>query len=165
VAVSDQPRQTPAHIAYSEQLKVPFRWYLAGLCVGILLAAEFAFALNGWVALVPVVLLVPASLAVVRKFSTGRLVVADGRLTAGDAALELTSVRQTFALAPDGLRRLVGRHADPAAHLYIRSWIGPGVQLILDPDGQDEDATVPYWVVSTRHPDRLISAVTAAQAD
>ena len=32
--------------------------------------------------------------------------------------------------------------------------------LVLDAEAQDEDATVPYWVVSTRHPDRLIAALT-----
>ncbi|MDQ1721767.1 MAG: hypothetical protein QOI26_1501, partial [Pseudonocardiales bacterium] len=73
------------------------------------------------------------------------------------------------------LRRLVGRHSDPLAFTYIRSWIGPGVQLVLrrrdraassevagqaDPDALPaERYPEPYWVVSSRHPDRLLAAL------
>jgi hypothetical protein len=65
------------------------------------------------------------------------------------------------AIALDGptLRRVVGREGDPAAYLSIRPWIGPGVQLWLD----DEDDPTPYWIVSSRHPQRLVSAVRAAR--
>ena len=50
------------------------------------------------------------------------------------------------------LRRVVGREGDPAAFVSIRSWIGPGVQLWLD----DPEDPTPYWVVSTRHPQRVV---------
>ena len=41
------------------------------------------------------------------------------------------------------------------AFVAIRPWIGPGVQIILD----DPDDPTPYWVVSTRHPRRLMAAM------
>jgi hypothetical protein len=50
---------------------------------------------------------------------------------------------------------VVGREGDPAAFVSIRPWIGPGVQVWLD----DADDPTPYWIVSSRHPDRLVTAV------
>jgi hypothetical protein len=56
------------------------------------------------------------------------------------------------------LRLVVGREGDPAAFVSIRPWIGPGVQVWID----DEDDPTPYWVVSSRHPERLVKALHAA---
>ena len=54
-------------------------------------------------------------------------------------------------------RRVLGPHLDPAAFVLHRGWIGPVVRLRqTDP----EDPT-PYWVFSTRHPDRLVEALRA----
>jgi hypothetical protein len=41
----------------------------------------------------------------------------------------------------------------------IRPWIGPGVQVWVD----DADDPTPYWVVSSRHPDRLVRALRATR--
>jgi hypothetical protein len=53
------------------------------------------------------------------------------------------------------LRRVVGREGDPAAFVSIRPWIGPGVQVWLD----DPEDPTPYWVVSSRHPARVVEAL------
>ena len=36
-----------------------------------------------------------------------------------------------------------------------RAWVGPMVLLVLD----DPDDPTPYWLVSSRHPDRVLAAL------
>lgn len=47
----------------------------------------------------------------------------------------------------------LGRQLDPAAYVVHRAWVGPLILVVLD-DPDDP----PYWLVSTRHPDRSSSA-------
>ena len=119
--------------------------------------------------------LLPLALLVVWRLSAGRITVAAGTLLAGDRGLPVADIEQAIDLTASELRRLVGRHGDPLAHTYIRSWIGPGVQLVLRAPASavgpsrrriepelDERFPEPYWVLSTRHPDRLLAALHAA---
>jgi hypothetical protein len=41
-----------------------------------------------------------------------------------------------------------------------RSWIGPVVRI----ETRDPARPVPYWVVSTRHPEQLVAALGATRA-
>ena len=49
----------------------------------------------------------------------------------------------------------LGRQLDPAAFVLHRNWVGPMVLLVLD----DPDDPTPYWLASSRHPDRVLSAL------
>lgn len=158
---------------YCERLRTPWWWYLGAVAVSVLLGAEFGVAVPGWLAWVPFALLLPGSLLVVRRLSSGTVSVQGSTLTAGARRLDLAELEQAIDLDAAELRRLVGRHSDPLAYTYIRSWIGPGVQLVLRPaprgsTGRPADPEAPeaypepYWVVSSRHPDRLLAALRAA---
>jgi Protein of unknown function (DUF3093) len=80
----------------------------------------------------------------------------------------VTEIEQSYRLNPAALRRLVGRHGDPLAFTYIRPFVGPGVQLVLNRPVADQDDPTglrePYWVLSSRHPDRLLAALEAARS-
>jgi Protein of unknown function (DUF3093) len=65
-----------------------------------------------------------------------------GRVTAVDAATA---------------RRLRGRDADVRAYLCVRSWVPRAVVVEVT----DIDDPHPYWLVSTRRPDQLVSALHA----
>jgi hypothetical protein len=148
---------------YYERLRTPWWFYFVAVLVAVLLGAEFALAVSGWVTWVPLLILLPASVLVVWRMSSGRIEVTDSELLAGDRALPLRSVERAIGLSGTELRRLVGRHGDPTAFVFIRSWIGPGVQLVLANDkGRDPADSEPYWVVSTRHPGRLLAGLAAA---
>jgi hypothetical protein len=139
---------------------------LGAVAVSVLLGLEFAVAISGWIAWVPFALLLPATLLVVWRLSSGFIAVDGGTLRAGERSLALAEVEQVIDLSATELRRLVGRHSDPLAFSYIRSWVGPGVQLVLRPpaDPQPEQRyPEPYWVLSTRHPDRLQAALNAGR--
>jgi Protein of unknown function (DUF3093) len=159
---------------YFERLRTPWWWYLGAVGVSVLLGLEFAVAISGWIAWVPFAILLPLSLLVVWRLSSGSLTITGGTLRAGDRDLDLSRVEQLIDLSATELRRLVGRHGDPLAYTFIRSWVGPGVQLVLrppadwaagEPDEPEGRYPEPYWLVSTRHPDRLLAAVRAAAAN
>jgi hypothetical protein len=162
---------------YVEQLRTPWWWYLGAVGVAVLLSLEFAVAIPAWLAWTPFAVLLPAGLLFVWRLSSGRIAVTSDTVRAGARSIAVADIEQAIDLTAAELRRLVGRHGDPLAYTYIRSWIGPGVQVVLRPPAArtpdagtdslpapDERYPEPYWVLSTRHPDRLLAALHAASA-
>jgi Protein of unknown function (DUF3093) len=144
---------------YRETLRTPWWWYPVALSVAILLAAEFqvaGYSLTDWI---PFLTLVPLSVAVVWWIGRSRLTISRTELTIRDARLPLRSVSGVVALDARTLRRVIGREGNPRAFVAIRPWIGPGIQLQLD----DPDDPTPYWVISTRHPDRVMTLLRDAR--
>jgi len=64
-------------------------------------------------------------------------------------------------LDPAQKRAALGAQADPLAFVVLRPWIRGAVLVVLD----DPADPTPYWVVSTRHPERLVRALRAAGAE
>jgi hypothetical protein len=144
---------------YRERLRTPWWWYVVAAFVAGLLAAEFHISgirLTDWI---PYGTLIPLSLVIVWWLGRSRLEIAEGEVRIRGAHLPLEYVSGEVALDMHTLRRVVGREGDPAAFVSIRPWIGPGVQLWLD----DPDDPTPYWVVSSRHPDRVVAVLRAAR--
>jgi hypothetical protein len=142
-------------VEYREQLRTPWWWYPIAVGVACLFAGEFHISgirLTDWI---PFGTLVPLSIVLVWMLGHSRLEIAGGELRIRGAHLPLRYVSGAVALDEHTLRRVVGREGDPAAFVSIRPWIGPGVQVWLD----DADDPTPYWIVSSRHPDRLVTAV------
>jgi hypothetical protein len=54
-----------------------------------------------------------------------------------------------------------GQRLDARAWLVIRGWVSPVVKVLL----LDERDPTPYWIVSTRHPDALVSAIAKAKSE
>ena len=81
-------------------------------------------------------------------------------LRAGRDTLPLSEAGEIVALDEKQAALLRGPRADPAAHLFLRPYVKRAVYIaIADPsDG------VPYWLISTRHPDRLAAAMGDAGA-
>ena len=142
---------------YRESLRTPWWWYPVALFVAGLLAGEFHMAglrATDWV---PFVILLPLAVGIVWSLGRGSLEISAGELRVRGAHLPLKYVSGVVGLDPRTLRLVVGREGDPAGFVSIRPWIGPGVQLWLD----DEDDPTPYWVVSSRDPQRLVETIRA----
>ena len=84
--------------------------------------------------------------------------VSGGRLHAGRAVIGLEFVSGAEGLDPDPMRVARGTGLDARAHLCLRGWVHTGVRVRID-DPQDP---TPYWLISSRHPDRLVAALQAA---
>jgi len=76
-------------------------------------------------------------------------------LWAGHAHLPADVITRSAEVPRSAKSAALGRQLDPAAYLLHRAWIGPMVLLVLD----DPDDPTPYWLVSTRHPDRVLTAL------
>jgi hypothetical protein len=85
--------------------------------------------------------------------------VRDETFLAGRARLPIRFVGAVDAYREPEATAERGPRLDARAWLLIRGWIAPVVKLELtDP----EDPT-PYWVVSTRHPEKVVEAFAKAK--
>lgn len=153
----------PTTIAHQEWLRVPWWWWPPVLAAAGLLATPLALAVPG--PLRPVAFALPMLAVAAGLWWLGRVRVAvavpedsDGggvELLVDDARLPARFVAEVVPLDPAGRRELLGVAADPLAFVVQRPWVRPAVQVVLD----DPADPTPYWLVSTRHPDRLAAAL------
>jgi len=144
---------------YDERLGVPLRWWaLATMFLATLLLA-FLVATPVWVALLATLVLAAAVALVFVGYGAARVSVRDGVLTAGRARIDVSHLGEAAALSPESTRLVAGREADARAYLLLRPYLRRAVRVdVVDP----ADPT-PYWLVSSRHPDRLVAALDAAR--
>ncbi len=141
---------------YSERLWVPLWWWLVGVGIAALLALEVDRGIGRTPALVTLVVLIPLVAWVLLWLSRFRVEVRDGELWAGQAHLPREVIARSALVPKTAKSAALGRQLDPAAYVQHRAWVGPMVLVVLD----DPDDPTPYWLVSTRHPDRLLAALS-----
>ena len=78
-------------------------------------------------------------------------------LWAGEAHLPTSVIRRSAVIPRTAKSAALGRQLDPAAYVVHKPWVGPLVLAVLD----DPDDPTPYWLVSTRHPERVIAALSS----
>jgi hypothetical protein len=148
-----------AQAAHSERLTVPWWLWLAAFGVAGLLAAEVYLGARGAPLWLPYAVLLPATAVGLWRAGRIRVAVQDGELRVDDARLPVRHVAGVSVLDPTDRRLLLGPHARPYAFVVQRPWIRGAVRVDLD----DPADPTPYWLVSTRHPERLAAALTAAR--
>jgi hypothetical protein len=85
--------------------------------------------------------------------------VSGGELRAGPAHIPLELLGDPLPLDRAATREELGPRLDARAYVCLRAWARTAVRVpVLDP----ADPT-PYWLVSTRHPQRLAAAVDAGR--
>ncbi len=153
---------------------MPWWWWPPALLVIGLLAAEVHMGYPGVRAWLPYVLLLPIAAVVLVRLgrSTVGVITVGGRpgsgtagaaadedeVVAGLAHLPVRFVGRTDVVAGARKQRALGPDLDPEAFVLHRPWISSAVRLEV----LDRDDPTPYWVVSTRHPDRLVEAIREA---
>jgi hypothetical protein len=147
-------------VEYAERLHVPLRWWVQGTMLVASLWLAVVVALPGSVAWAvtsaAMLLLAWAFLG----YGGARIVVSGGELRAGRAHISTTHLGTATPLDADQTRRLAGPEADARAYLLLRPYLKRAVRVeVTDP----ADRT-PYWLLHTRHPDLLASALTASAA-
>jgi len=78
-------------------------------------------------------------------------------LRAGHAHLPVTVIARSAEIPRSAKSAALGRQLDPASYVLHRAWIGPMILIVLD----DPEDPTPYWLVSCRHPQRVLSALTS----
>lgn len=76
-------------------------------------------------------------------------------LWASDAHLPVNVITRSAEVSRSAKSAALGRQLDPAAYVLHRAWVGPMILVVLD----DPDDPTPYWLVSCRHPERVLSAL------
>jgi hypothetical protein len=144
---------------HSERLTVPWWAWPTGLALAGLLAAELWMGATGVRSWLPFVVLLPAAVAALAWLGRIRIAVRDGELRVDDARLPVRYVADVVPLDAAGRREVLGVGSDPLAFVVQRPWVGGAVQVVLD----DPADPTPFWVVSTRRPVELATAILAAR--
>ena len=151
-----QDGQAPA---YRERLRAPWPAWVFGTAMALSLGVAYGYAIT-----VPwgiATWLVTQALVVWVLVTTSPAVRVDERvLRAGRARLPLRYVGRLRPLDAATARRLRGVDSDASAYLCVRSWV-PRALLVEVSDPADPH---PYWLVSSRHPDRLAGAIRTMSA-
>lgn len=88
------------------------------------------------------------------------LAVTGSHFVAGRARLPIDLAGEPEAFRGDEATLERGQRLDARAWLVIRGWVSPVVKVpVTDPTDP-----APYWLVSSRRPDALVSAIAAAKA-
>ena len=145
---------------YDERLAVPLRWWAQGTMFVAILWLTVVVAVPGptaWV--ITAVALVLLAIGFF-WYGDARVIVSDGWFQAGRARIEAEHVGEVAALDAEQTRLVAGRDADARAYLLLRPYLHRAVKVeVADP----ADPT-PYWLVSSRRPDALVSALEAGRA-
>ncbi|SDI81836.1 Protein of unknown function [Arthrobacter subterraneus] len=144
----------PDAILYDERLwPTPFVWVLV---TGVAGASILVFApismLTGIIACITIFVIVAALLIL----STPRITVTASTLKVGRAHIDRTYLGTARSYRNKEATHQRGPALNALAYLCIRGWIDPVVRIDID----DEEDPTPYWLVSTRHPTKLVNAVS-----
>jgi len=108
----------------------------------------------------PYVVLLPLTAFLMFWMGRARVRVTTDELWVGDAHLPLRFVGEVQVLTAQDKRPALGRDLDPAAYVLHRGWIPTALRVVLtDP----EDPT-PYWIFSTRSPEKLAELLRTSAA-
>ena len=153
-------RATTLTVRYRERLWVPWWWTPPAVGLAVLIAVQVNLGVPGIPAWIPHAVLISVALAVLLWFSKTEIQVVsqpDGEteVWVGQAHLPVSAISRTAEVPRSAKSAALGRQLDPAAYVVHRAWVGPMVLLVLD----DPDDPTPYWLASTRHPDRLLAVL------
>ncbi|VEG54089.1 putative alanine rich transmembrane protein [Mycolicibacterium aurum] len=152
-------RATTRTVRYRERLWVPLWWWLPGLGLAALIALEVNQGVEALPAWLPYAVLLPVAAVVLVGLGRTELRVVgtddDTELWIGSAHLPVSVVTRTAEVPRSAKSAALGRQLDPAAYVVHKGWVGPMVLLVLD----DPDDPTPYWLISAKHPDRVLAAL------
>jgi Protein of unknown function (DUF3093) len=144
---------------FRERLGVPAVWWvLSGLFSLSVLLAVGAYLGPVW----GIGTSVATILAAAAIFVSASIVISvdPHQIRVGRASIDHAYIAGCRALDAEQTRRRAGVEADARAHLVLRPYIKTAVEITLD----DADDPVPYWLVSTRHAQKLAAALQNASS-
>ena len=144
---------------YAERLTAPLRWYVQGTMLLATMFIALIVSVSAGLSWAITAGLAALGYALLAWLGWARVEVADGELRAGRARIPVDLLGAAEPLGADDTRRVLGVDADVRAYLLIRPYLKRSVRVgVTDP----ADPT-PYWLLSSRRPDRLAQAIEAAR--
>lgn len=110
---------------------------------------------------IPVAVILYAIIAASLMLLAPVVTVNGGTLTAGHARIPADQLGEIEILDADALRQAIGPGLDARAFLMVRGYIHSAVRVAVT----DPADPAPYWVITTRKPQTLSAAITAARAE
>ena len=152
-------RVAPQSVRYRERLWVPLWWWPLSFVLAALIALEINRGvprLPDWLTFATLFAVAAGALLWLGRIEIQVCVGDDGvELWAGEAHLPVNVIARSAEVPRSAKSAALGRQLDPAAYVLHRGWVGPMVLVVLD----DPDDPTPYWLVSCRHPERVLSAL------
>ncbi|MFI7482685.1 DUF3093 domain-containing protein [Kocuria sp. M1R5S2] len=146
--------QPGSELLYEEKLTAAWWMWLLVLFAGLVALVALAPIDTG--AAVAAAVVVAGGTAVLLVVSSTSIVITDEFLQVGRARIERRFVGEAEAFRGDDVRRVRGPELDGRAFMNFRTSVGPVVRIrITDP----VDPT-PYWLTSTRHPERIVEILS-----
>ena len=145
---------------YAERLTVPLRWWVQGTMLVASLWLALVVAIPEAVAWSISAAALALLVAVLVGYGSPRVSVDHETLRAGRAHISLQHVGEATPLDAAGVRRQAGVDADARAYLLLRPYLKRAVRI----DITDPADPAPYWLVSCRRPQALVSALEATRA-
>ncbi len=145
---------------HTERLWAPPAWWAVG-ALGVaavwLVLVVSTSALVTTAGTVAATILVVAGLGAVGAVEVG---IREAEFVAGRAHVPLAVCGRIEPLDAAATRRLRGTDADARAFLVLRPWLSRGVRVEL----RDPADPTPYWLVSARHPERIVAAADGVRS-
>jgi hypothetical protein len=147
----------PHDTAYRERL-MPTPWMYIFIALVIPATLLVFLPISAPVGIAVAVLLYGAAIGLL-IYTAPVIAVSDGELRAGRAHIPVSLLGAPAAFTDEEATLERGRRLDARAHLCIRGWVKPVVRVpVTDPADP-----APYWLVSTRTPEKLIAAIEGSQ--
>ena len=144
---------------YRERLVVPVTYWLLAIPAAVTLGAEAYFFVDGFIPPLVIGVLFALIATLLVHWSSATIEVTGDVLRAGEDTLALSDADEVIALDERQAMALRGPQADPAAHILLRPYLKRAVFVRL----ADKADAVPYWLVATRHPEKLAAAIGNAR--
>jgi Protein of unknown function (DUF3093) len=156
----ESPTRTTTTPVFREKLRHTWWTWVVALIVDAILATEILIGFPDLPAWIPYAVVLPLTAAVLLWTGRIRVTVTGTELLVDDCRLPLSVIADVIPLDAAGKRESLGVGAHPMSFVIQRPWIGPAVQILLD----DPDDPTPFWVISTRRPVELATALLSASS-
>jgi hypothetical protein len=142
-------RPTFREVIYPSLAPISFAFFLIS-SIGVIFASAYG---SSWGWIITLLLTISTFVGIYRS----RLIieVKDGKLFVAGAKIEKKYIGEVSALNSSEMKRLRGRDANAIAFTEVRFWVKGGVKI----DVNDANDPVPYWLVSSKHTEKLVSAI------
>ena len=140
---------------FAERLSVPLRWWVQGTMLVATLWLALVVAVPLYVAWTVTGIGLAVMVSLFLSYGAARISVVNEELRAGRAHISTDHIGAVTALDADAMRLQAGRDADARAFLLLRPYLKRGVRVDLT----DPSDPTPYWLISSRQPDRLVAAL------